>query len=494
MLRLRWVRIKSYRSLAGDTELSFGRGAVFVLGRNASGKTTLLDLFANLIACRLAPFLDEDEPVDIEWELEWEEAEDRAPDVLRLHLAVEHGASPAPRVGDDLGGASVQGAMMGQQRPAARWTLEGELRSPTPQSGLALEGSAWVLGKWPEDQPWPPLHFSFAWDRQPDFDPLLELSTSGAKLPPSPFAPPSPFDSGFLMNLAGHLLWRRHREEGRPQIAFEHGIAIQRLARSLPHSLDRFDEALGVFNAIVDAPDRQGPVAEILYNHRAGLGIRFVPEPLRLRLSRFSEERDAIPATERDSNPPELSFTVNKKDIPPSSPDPFDQIVETLEADQLDVRPRLLEQEANGNVVWRGFDFYVRWPGGVKHRHTQLSFGQKRILAFLWYAAVFDKVPLLTDELTNGFHNAWARQLTDLLADRQVFHAIQNPLLLDKTGPGPVEELPGRFILCSADVGESGRREWRWRNPTAREAKRLRKAWDTDIQQLSQVLLSEGLW
>jgi hypothetical protein len=55
------------------------------------------------------------------------------------------------------------------------------------------------------------------------------------------------------------------------------------------------------------------------------------------------------------------------------------------------------------------------------------------------------------------------------------------------------EEIPGRFILCEATGGDEGRL-WCWRNPTPDEARRLRCAWDAGFQQLSEVLLSEGLW
>lgn len=500
VLRLRRVRIKSFRSLAGDVELSCGRGAVFVLGRNGSGKTTLLELLANLISCRLAPFLEEDEPVDIEWELEWEGGEGEAAvstvGVLQLHLTVELGASLDVLEGGGPGGAPVR-ASLGHERPAPRWVLEGVLTPPKRGSGLVLKDNQWVLEKWPEDKPLPPLHFRFAWNRKAEFDPPLESSASESDSRPlgSVLGLPSPFDVSFLWKWGVYLAVNKRPMEGYFQIHFAYGNALQRLAGHLPEPLDRFDEALGVFDAIVDAAIGQALAAAMFFDQRVGqMLVRFVPKDLLLYFSRFSPTANDMQPALWDTNLADVRLTVDRKDIPSNSSDPFHQIVEILGADQLEVRPRLLEQEPNGNVVWRGFDFYVRWPGGVKHRHTQLSFGQKRVLAFLWYAAVFSKAPLLTDELTNGFHDAWARQLTELLADRQVFHAIQNPLLLDKSGPGSVEEIPGRFILCSAELGESGRRQWRWRNPTEGEATRLRQAWEAGFQQLSEVLLSEGLW
>ncbi|MBK9369547.1 MAG: ATP-binding protein [Deltaproteobacteria bacterium] len=168
-------------------------------------------------------------------------------------------------------------------------------------------------------------------------------------------------------------------------------------------------------------------------------------------------------------------------------------LFEAFGALDVELRPRLVEEDEQGHGLWRTFDIFVRWPGGLKQRHDHLSFGQKRMLAFLWYQAVYHNVPVFTDELTNGLHAAWARQITDLLAGRQAFHAVQNPLMLDMAGPGSEEETASRFVLCETEVSETGRR-WRWRNPTAEEAHELRVAWDAGFQSLSEILLSRGLW
>jgi hypothetical protein len=60
-------------------------------------------------------------------------------------------------------------------------------------------------------------------------------------------------------------------------------------------------------------------------------------------------------------------------------------------------------------------------------------------------------------------------------------------------GPGEVDEIPRRFVLCDMGPGEKGT-VWRWRNPTPEEADRLRRAWEAGFQQLSEALQSEGLW
>jgi energy-coupling factor transporter ATP-binding protein EcfA2 len=165
-----------------------------------------------------------------------------------------------------------------------------------------------------------------------------------------------------------------------------------------------------------------------------------------------------------------------------------------LGAERVELRPRLLSDDGRGRRRWRGFDIYVHWGGGALHHHSELSFGQKRLIALIWRIGVGVNLPLLTDELTNGLHAGWVRAIIDHLGPRQGFHALQNPLLLDRYGPGEgPEEIAGRFVICSVEPGERGR-QWRWRSPTSEECERLWAAYTAGYQQLSELLISEGLW
>jgi hypothetical protein len=166
-------------------------------------------------------------------------------------------------------------------------------------------------------------------------------------------------------------------------------------------------------------------------------------------------------------------------------------LVGLLRATDVTLAPRLIERRPENQATFEGFDVFVTWPDGSEHRHTQLSFGQKRLFAFFWNLSF--PGPVLADELTNGLHAVWVQACLDALAGRQSFHAVQNPLLVDFAGPGSAEEIRGRFCLCTVAM-ESGRRVWRWRNPTAAEAARLRAAWDAGIQPLHEILHDQGLW
>ena len=80
-----------------------------------------------------------------------------------------------------------------------------------------------------------------------------------------------------------------------------------------------------------------------------------------------------------------------------------------------------------------------------------------------------------------------------MLGERQGIHAVQNPLLVDKVGPGTAEQVQGRFVLCTVEI-VNGRRQWRWRNPTPDEAADIKSAWDAGFQQLSEILYARGYW
>ena len=204
------------------------------------------------------------------------------------------------------------------------------------------------------------------------------------------------------------------------------------------------------------------------------------------------EELNAQRDTSHDL-PSWVTFTTSAKSPRDGHPD-LTLLTRLLGADRLEFRPRLVSDDGRGRRLWRGFDIYVHWGGGAIHHHSQLSFGQKRLIALIWRLGVGVPLPLLTDELTNGLHAGWVQAIIDHLGPRQGFHAVQNPLLLDRYGPGEsAADVAGRFVLCTVETGERGR-QWRWRSPTPEECERLWERFSTRYQPLSDVLLSEGLW
>lgn len=454
MLRLRRVHIRRFRSVAPDTKLEFGPGAVFLLGRNGSGKSTLLDLLGCLISCDFSA-LRNDEPIDIEWEAEWEKAH------LGIHfkfIVAVHDDEPSKQPdGGSEGGVEY----LAERLRVVEWALSGSIRMPSfelasneqriPAAGSSIPGI---------------LSFRLGSKSKPRVSVALR---SGTRMRLGQL---SPFEAGFFPTMLSDFSESPELQGG--ELAdFAHTLWVS-LHRQ---SVRRFDESLDVFDLITGMSSHERR-AEIELTSRQGHTRFFVPwELLRLWLTPeglsknrlWSSEDGALPSTSLPS-----------------------LLMDMLGAAGVEILPRLVEQNEERSR-WRGFDVLVHWRGGIKHRHDHLSFGQKRLLAFLWYRSVYSEFPALTDELTNGMHDEWVRKIIDLLDGRQAFHAIQNPLLLNRSGLGQADEIPRDFVFCTVETSEAGR-VWRWRNPSAGEARRLRSAWEIGFQQLSEILYSEGLW
>jgi ABC-type multidrug transport system ATPase subunit len=123
----------------------------------------------------------------------------------------------------------------------------------------------------------------------------------------------------------------------------------------------------------------------------------------------------------------------------------------------------------------------------LNHRH--LSFGQRRLLAFLHY---HDSNPslIIADELVNGMHHEWISECLKLMRDSQAFLSSQNPLLFDFMTFESAEEVANRFIICELD--EQHRFVWRnMSEPDAHEFYELHKA---GLQHASEILRTRGYW
>lgn len=139
-------------------------------------------------------------------------------------------------------------------------------------------------------------------------------------------------------------------------------------------------------------------------------------------------------------------------------------------------------------------DFRFRFvkADGTRLTHHELSFGQQRLLAFHFYAAMHPEV-IVADELTNGMHHAMIGQCIDLIGQRQAFLATQNPLLIDNLGFSSLAEAQSTFILCSSER-ELDRERMVWRNMTADEAQNFYRDYQVGISHVNDILRSWGLW
>ena len=139
-----------------------------------------------------------------------------------------------------------------------------------------------------------------------------------------------------------------------------------------------------------------------------------------------------------------------------------------------------------------GASFQFRAPGDTLLTHRDLSYGQKRLLSFLYY---LDCNPhfAIADELVNGMHHDWISFCLDELRTRQAFLTSQNPLLLDQLAFESVEEVKGTFIQCRADQDEGGTR-FRWAALSDEDAAELYADYGAGIQHVGELLRLRGLW
>lgn len=131
--------------------------------------------------------------------------------------------------------------------------------------------------------------------------------------------------------------------------------------------------------------------------------------------------------------------------------------------------------------------FLFRRRNGEELREQHLSFGQKRLLSFLFYLTLSN--PVIADELVDGLHYDWISACVEATRGRQKFFASQNPLLVDHIGFKTRAAVKSRFIRCSLEGDDMI-----WENFSDAEADDFFVAYRTGIQGVSEVLRQKGLW
>lgn len=478
MQRLRRLKINKFRDVE-PTELHFGDHHVFLLGKNGGGKTSLLNLIVQLLRGDLRGFLDRREEVDVEMEVVWTGGATEAPEGIFegtevIHLRVW---PETPLVLNGLG-SSVPDLRRSGWEFAAKYhfrEIATDVGSSVAESGAAIRFDVKVSGASGADirvsgDPWGrTASDASAVSGGPAHglaDAEGEWSLSADQLPP--------VQSQFrlmLLVLPVQRLFSKLNAGSFPQFS----SALAGWIIALAPLVSRIDEGRGYFDVLCgeESKDPTWPASPIIESKGARLTSHSVPGPVRREL----EERWKLGSRAK---------LVNTGS--------FETFRDAIGASSVEVEPRRIETRSDGTEVFKGLDIYIRWPDGSAHPPEALSFGQKRLLAFLWYAASLESVPAITDELTNGLHVDYLRLCIEAIGDRQAFHAVQNPLLVDMAPEvETAEQIRKSFVFCSVSF-EGGKRRWTWRNPTEEESEILHKALDVGIQHLSEILLNRGLW
>jgi len=128
--------------------------------------------------------------------------------------------------------------------------------------------------------------------------------------------------------------------------------------------------------------------------------------------------------------------------------------------------------------------------GSERISHTKLSFGQKRLLSYLYYLECNTEIGV-ADELVNGMHHEWIEHcLVTACENRQMFYTSQNPLLLDFLEFESEPEISERFVTCKWNDQDG----FVWENLDPRIGQEFYRLYKAGLQHVSDILRTKGWW
>lgn len=436
-LRLLRLRIEKYRNVVPRTVLVFNDGMNVLLGPNGSGKTTLLRLVAAVVRDEFGALAEEE--IDILYDVQLFDV------VFRIRLAQRR-----------MNGGAHARRPAGPHGPGMEWWLVVSAVEANGKEMKLLEGSPLGMKDLLGDAQYPVQ------------DPFRETGPVSQVL-------------DVLLELADRVSSREgaiEQQDASSWGAFSSFLEkANRLRLSLLSQGGRFDEGLGVFAGIVGSP----AVLEMPDRRFANLWIRddevdgsFLPEELRQAVATQPRETRGVNISLTDADLPFLK-----------------RAVELFGGQRAEMILRR-QQEEDGTVTYNDFEFHITLDDGTTVRHELLSWGQKRILAFLYYAAANPDI-LVIDELVNGLHHEWISACFEVMEGRQCFLTSQNPLLLDHLAFESADDVRRTFILCRRERGER-KAEQRWGAMDEVSAESFFRAYKVGIQHVGELLRTKGLW
>ncbi len=155
-------------------------------------------------------------------------------------------------------------------------------------------------------------------------------------------------------------------------------------------------------------------------------------------------------------------------------------------------KPKIIT-ENKSNWVISEFYFQLKTKKKNMETHRTLSYGQKRLFSFIYYAACNPYI-IIADEMVNGIHQQWIDECMDLITDRQCFLTSQNPLLLDYLEFESAEDVHKTFIQCKRLEGENEDVQMVWSNLKPEDAQTFYGAYQRGFQHVSEILIIHGFW
>ncbi|MCY3020272.1 MAG: AAA family ATPase [Planctomycetota bacterium] len=439
MVKLKRLKIHKFRNVVPGVELHFDDRVNILVGKNATGKTTLLNVVANCLRTGLPTPLDEECHVDYDLEV------DSLTITADVHCQQQE--QPAGQLAQDTQGMAT--TPLGKATYALAWNL-------------TLSSGKHRLRVRQDTTKGPNLHIT------EDDGPEKKL-------------PAIPTDASGLWPALGRLIGLVSQSHRHLVIV---GVAGW-LAKC--NGAFRFDESLEFYTAVMGDGPPQFPLpflsvcpAEPGKPGGGSFTLNMLPfEILVTGLAAFGKKE------------PEKEVCIKTS----SGPGFLREATRLLGFEDAELRMSLVERKRNGKgeewIYGRLRMWFVRQDGsGINN--SLLSYGQKRLLAFYYYLAVNQNV-VVADELVNGFHHAWISECLSALGERQAFLTSQNPLLLDYVPLESAKQAERRFVVCRL-VEHDGQQRMKWENISPEEAAQLYEAYGVGIQQVGEILRTSGLW
>jgi energy-coupling factor transporter ATP-binding protein EcfA2 len=435
---LKRLTIHRFRTVRAGTELIFNAGLNVLLGRNGSGKTSLLDLISKVLRADFSELREEE--FDIAWEIEGGHQSTLSARFSNQRVLPREENDPV-RLGGDSPYPSL--SLVLQSREAPSKTLEIKVEGPLMQ---------WRTGQQEE------------WKQGAPIDLFLP-----------------------------DMMWRFHWTNTAESNALQIYLRVLSVEGGPAY---RFDEALETFESITERVERV----------RRG---RSVAEPIQREISWVDP---GLPGEFSGTMSRHSYFNSPLYEVPRPQPGQSSVPVEIQGNHHLQrfaqyagLQGFSMSLAVEGSYrspvkagverLWWRFgtaEFLFTEPGGATFNHHGLSFGQKRLLAFLYYLDANARY-VIADELVNGMHHEWIRVCLDEIGGRQAFLTSQNPLLLDYIPLASAEDAHRTFLQCRA--GRAGERsEFIWSNLSVEDAEELFKDRQVGIQQIGEILRVRGLW
>jgi energy-coupling factor transporter ATP-binding protein EcfA2 len=433
MLKLQWLQIHKFRSVKPGTRLNFGPSFNVLLGQNGTGKTTLLNLVAAVVSSDFKAFRDE------EFELEYELA---------------------------AGAGRIQASVRNTRSPSVRTSLHEPFGPGSMFLSKGLETNVFtaeVRGV------------------EPDGSSIFFISFDGSRIAVGPGRNGKKFVTELdAQNVRDHLWVALF-------MGIEHWATAsydEATAQSVLWSFDefwtenrliRFDESLGFFERLKETR------FSLIRSKNGAIQVSSLdaPEELKKQLASLSQKQVG---SER------YVFTAEHV--------PFlHEVTRLLGFKSAEASAEL--QQASRHTDDEKFEygnlrFLFDRPSGSRISEHHLSYGQKRMLAFMYYLATARSV-VIADELVNGLHHSWIRACIEALGERQVFLTSQNPLLLDYLTFDSADQVRSTFVLSRWSEGEDGG-QMLWENMSQEAAEDFFASYKVGFQQVGELLQAKGLW